>query len=59
MRLRSIRFSPHSRADVRTMRRIQDETTEELRDQIDRINPLLHWPIIKGENHGSSSASGS
>lgn len=51
--LRAIHHADHDRSDVRVTRRIREETTEDLRAEIERDQPLLRWPIRKGESHGA------
>lgn len=45
LHIRAIYSRDHYRADVRTRRIVQAETTEKLRDEIEIAHPMLRWPI--------------
>lgn len=50
LHLRRIHSADHARADVRAARAVQDQTTDQLRDEIEADRPMLRWPI--NLNHG-------
>lgn len=51
LHIRGIHCADHFRADVRAAQRQQDNTTEELRTELESVRPLLRWPIKKGPKH--------
>lgn len=47
LHLRAIHSADHSRSDMRVTRRIRENTTEELRSEMDNVHPILRWPVRK------------
>lgn len=45
LHLSAIRNADHRCSNVRVLSRIRQEKTEQLRDELDNVHPLLRWPI--------------
>lgn len=53
LHLHSIRRADHPRSDVRCLSRISEERTDELRAEVEKVTPLLRWPIRINRNNSN------
>ena len=51
LHLRAIYSRDHERADMRLKSRLREETTEQLRGEVESTRPMLRWPITINLNN--------
>lgn len=50
LHLHACHHADHARADVRVLARVREETTERLREETEKVRPLLRWPMRSPTN---------